>query len=67
MSMNDLESFSSKVGADSYSVKSLLNSISISDTGLGIQVQDLYQYSEVKLNGFKVSFLIPIMFIYLPF
>lgn len=53
-STNSLESFSSKVEEQPYSLKNFLNSISTSGICLGIQLQDLYDYFDVTLNDFKV-------------
>lgn len=60
LSIDDLKTFTSKVGEDNYSMKSLLNSLSSSETYLDILVEDLYEYFEVKLNDFQVRFLIAI-------
>ncbi|KAF7824639.1 putative vacuolar protein sorting-associated protein 13A isoform A [Senna tora] len=53
MSLNDLESLISNVGDDTY----FMNSISTSGPCLGVTVQDLYQYFEVKLNDFQVTLM----------
>ncbi|KAG4977288.1 hypothetical protein JHK84_036989 [Glycine max] len=53
-STNSLESFSSKVEEQPYSLKNFLNSISTSGICLGIQLQDLYDYFDVTLNDFKI-------------
>ncbi|XP_027357140.1 uncharacterized protein LOC113866515 [Abrus precatorius] len=52
-----LESFSSKVGKQPYSMESFLNSMSSSGICLGIRVQDLYQYFNVALNDFKITMM----------
>ncbi|KAK7315042.1 hypothetical protein VNO77_33574 [Canavalia gladiata] len=52
-----LDSFSSEVEEQPYSVKNFLNSISTSGICLGIQLQDLYQYFDVTLNDFKMSMM----------
>lgn len=54
MSMNNLESFSSKVGQDNCSFNCVLNSVFASSKCMGIQFEDLYEYFEVKLNDFEV-------------
>ncbi|KAK4267115.1 hypothetical protein QN277_023943 [Acacia crassicarpa] len=57
MSKNNLASFSSNVGGDNCSLKCLLNSASASSKCLGIQVEDLYEYFEVKLNDLEVTMM----------
>nr|KYP76317.1 Putative vacuolar protein sorting-associated protein 13A [Cajanus cajan] len=56
-STNGLESFSSKVEEQPYSVKNCLNSISTSGICLGIQLQDLYNYFDFTLNDFKITMI----------
>lgn len=60
---NGLDSFFSEVGEQPYSVKNFLNTMSTSGTCLGIQLKDLYNYFDVKLNDFKVRFFILIFLI----
>lgn len=61
---NGLDSLFSEVGEQPYSVKNFLNTMSTSGTCLGIQLKDLYNYFDVKLNDFKVRFLILIFLIW---
>ncbi|XP_061363844.1 uncharacterized protein LOC133307357 isoform X2 [Gastrolobium bilobum] len=56
-SITGLESFSSKVEEQPYYVKNFLNSISTTGICLGIQLQDLYHYFDVKLNDFKITIM----------
>ncbi|KAI4331783.1 hypothetical protein L6164_016738 [Bauhinia variegata] len=54
MSSNGHESFSSSVEDQPYTLKSLLNLMSTAGLRSGIQIQDLYHYFEIKLDGFEV-------------
>ncbi|KAF1899682.1 hypothetical protein Lal_00019812 [Lupinus albus] len=50
-----LDYFSSEVDEQSYSVKKFLKSMSSSGVYLGIKLQDLYHYFDVKLNDFMIT------------
>lgn len=56
-----LESLSSKVEEQPFTMKNFLNTTSTSGICLGIQLEDLYQYFDVKLNDFKVRVLIHVV------
>ncbi|XP_027919445.1 uncharacterized protein LOC114177994 isoform X3 [Vigna unguiculata] len=56
-STNGVESFSSKVEEQPYSVKNFLNSLSTSGICMGIQLQDLYQFLDVTLDNFMITMI----------
>ncbi|XLS59714.1 hypothetical protein HN51_009469 [Arachis hypogaea] len=57
-STENLESFSSNdEDHQPYCVKSFLNSISASDICIGIQLQDLYNYFDVRLDDFQITLI----------
>ncbi|XP_057415336.1 uncharacterized protein LOC130710179 isoform X3 [Lotus japonicus] len=52
-----LESLPSKVEEQPFTMKNFLNTTSTSGICLGIQLEDLYQYFDVKLNDFKITLM----------
>lgn len=55
------ESFLSEIGDQPYFLKNFSNTISTSNDCSGVRFQDLYNYIDVKLNDFKVWFLLHVI------
>ena len=55
-SKHDLSSLASNNEDQSYNLKGFLSSISTISIPMGVQLHDLYDHFEIKLNDFEVRF-----------
>ncbi|KAJ9680062.1 hypothetical protein PVL29_019367 [Vitis rotundifolia] len=58
-SKHDLSSLASNNGDQSYNLKGFSSSISTITIPMGVQLHDLYDHFEIKLNDFEVKILMP--------
>lgn len=58
-SKHDLSSLASNNEDQSYNLKGFLSSISTISIPMGVQLHDLYDHFEIKLNDFEVKILMP--------